>query len=202
MFKAQSGKPLPARPRFIHSKIQELVQQGWKSNTWARGKTRKLRSFSCARAVPHRRNATSALDSARDGSSGSSRSASRSPRVECTQTQMEALQKWAALNASTFPEKLLLTLKRGERGVRCRLCSRGVGLMSELCWSAAGIYTRAIRWEMEMEVLNFIHQKSPGNNIGREWFIDAVIRLSVSFFLRSRLPPCFLRNNNLLLWKV
>lgn len=109
---------------------------------------------------------------------------------------MEALQKWAALNASRFPEKLLLLLlwKRGERErcVRCRLCSRGVGLMSELCWSAAGIYTRAIRWEMEMEVLNFIHQKSPGNNIGREWFIDAVTRLSVSFSPpHSRRPPCF-----------
>lgn len=117
---------------------------------------------------------------------------------ECAQTQMEALQKWAALNASTFPEKLLLLLllKRGERGVRCCLCSRSVGLMFELCWSAAGIYTRAIRWEMEMEVLNFIHQKSPGNNIGREWFIDAVIRLSVSFFSTFTATAMFLRYKN------
>lgn len=66
MFRAQSWNPLPARyPLFIHRTIEELVLQGWKSNTWAGGKTRKLRCFSCARSVLHRRNATSALDSSR-----------------------------------------------------------------------------------------------------------------------------------------
>lgn len=185
MFRAQSWKPLPARyPLFIHRTIEELVLQGCKSNTWAGGKTRKLRCFSSVRAVPHRRNATSALDSARDSnSSSSSRSASLSPSVRVRSDPNGSAPKMGSFKCEHVSGEAVVGVAAvkagGERGVRC---SRGVGLMSELCLSAAGIYTRAIRWEMEMEVLNFIHQKSPGNNIGREWFIDAVIRLSVSFF--------------------
>lgn len=58
------------------------------------------------------------------------------------------------------------------------------------CWD---LYGAAIRWEMEMEELNLIHQRSPGNNIGPGWFIDAVTRLPfLVFFLWRSAPPCSL----------
>lgn len=74
MFRAQRTNPRPARyPFFIHRRIEgfdsPVLQLGWNSNTWAKKKTRNLRlamrPFCYARALPHRRNATSALDSSR-----------------------------------------------------------------------------------------------------------------------------------------
>lgn len=66
---------------------------------------------------------------------------------ECAQTQMEALQKWAALNASTFPEERLLMLKRGEREVYAAASARAG---SVCCLSSAD------------QLLGFISARSGG----------------------------------------
>lgn len=53
--------------------------------------------------------------------------------------------------------------------------SEGVEL-SEVCWSAVGIYMAAIRWEMKMEVLNLIHKKISRDQHWTGWLNNAVRR--------------------------